>query len=51
MNYRKDLEWFFCTSGLKRFIESEIDKSKKILDSYNKKIEFEDLENNMLSFL
>jgi len=46
-DFRKDLEWFFYTKGLKEFLSEEIKKHNLILRSYDKKIDLEKVEKEM----
>lgn len=48
---RKDLEWFFYTKNLKTFLETEIEKHKNILMSFNIKNKLEDSEKKMLEII
>lgn len=51
VDYQKDLEWFFYTRGLKLFLNDEISKHDRIIESYKKKIELEELEKMMLDII
>jgi hypothetical protein len=50
-DFRKDLEWFFKTKGLEKFLSNEIEKRKSIIDSFKKKNELNELENKMINIL
>lgn len=51
VDYQKDLEWFFYTRGLKSFLNDEMTKHDKIITSYKKKEELEELEKMMLDII
>jgi len=48
---QKDLEWFFFTKGLRNFISEEMNKHNRILLSYEKNKELENLEKLMLDLI
>ncbi len=50
-DFRHDREWFSYTVGLKRFLEKEIEKSRYVIDLYNKKKEVEEMEKVLLQKL
>lgn len=50
-DYLKDLEWFFNTKGLQKFIADEQGKHKKIIESYKKRIELDNLEKDLFNTL
>lgn len=50
-DFRKDLEWFFHTKGLREFLEKEILKHNSIIKAFNKKNELNSIENSILSII
>jgi len=50
-DFQKDLEWFFFTRGLRTFISEEMNKHGRILLSYEKNKELENLEKTMLDLI
>lgn len=50
-DFRKDLEWFFKTKGLEKFLNDEIRKHNSILKFFNKKRELIDIEEEMINLI
>jgi hypothetical protein len=48
-DFQKDLEWYFFTKGLKQFLNDEIKKHESILKSYQKRIELDKIEQEMIN--
>ena len=46
---QKDLEWYFYTKILRQFISDEVKKHESIIKSYNKRVELDKIEQEMIN--
>jgi hypothetical protein len=46
---QKDLEWYFYTKVLRQFISDEVKRHESIIKSYNKRVELDKIEQEMIN--